>query len=81
MEVVSAEHRHLDVVRWERVPVDVSATEQPGEAVARDDLTRIVLKTLEDAGEAALELPGEAADMLKVFAGGSSRGRRGGPGG
>ncbi|MEA3274470.1 MAG: DNA repair exonuclease, partial [Pseudomonadota bacterium] len=35
MEVVSAEHRHLDVVRWDRVLVDVSAIEDASEALAR----------------------------------------------
>ena len=35
LEVVSVESRHLDVVRWECVRVDVSETVDPSEALAR----------------------------------------------
>ncbi len=144
LEVTSAEHRHLDLVRWEWVSVDLSATESVDRALARvgdvlhdalpradgrllaarialtgatvlhghlkrdlphlraeciaqgqiaggdgvwveevvvatsplydlaelaarDDLTRIVLETLDAAGAGDLELPGEAAEMLRVL--------------
>lgn len=144
LEVVSAEHRQLDVVRWEQIEVDLSATRDTGEALARvadalqgaasgadsrllaaritltgatplhghlkrdppwlraeciaqgqiaagddvwveevevktspvydlgdlaarDELTRIVLETLEAADTGALEIPGEVTDMLQIL--------------
>ena len=35
LEVLSAEHRSLDLVRWERIDVDVSGSEDAGEALTR----------------------------------------------
>ena len=144
LEVTSAEHRQLDLVRWERVNVDVSACESVDgvltrvgdglgdalsrtdgrllaaritltgasvlhgqlkrdlpwlraeciaqgqiaggdgvwveevvvatspmydldELAARDDLTRIVLETLDAAGAGDLDLPDDAAEMLRVL--------------
>ncbi len=144
LEVVASQHRPLDVVRWARVVVDLSAIESEGEAltlvgdalrdaisagdgrlmavrvvltgqtalhgrfkrdparlraeciaqaqiaggddiwieevrvrttdvvdlaelVGRDDLTRIVLASLDAAGSGKLDFPAEVADMLRVL--------------
>jgi len=144
LEVVEAEHRAQDVVRWDRVEVDLSTTERESEAFARigdglrvalsraegrllaarvtltgatplhrqlkrdpsrlraeciaqaqivagdgawiekveantsdvldlaelsarDDLTRIVLATLDAAGAGQLDVPSEVGDMLRVL--------------
>ena len=56
-----------DRVWIEEVEINTSALRNLAELAARDDLTRVVLETLQAASAGGLEVPGEIADMLRVL--------------
>jgi hypothetical protein len=56
-----------DGVWVEEVVVATSPLYDLGELAARDDLTRIVLETLEAAGAGDLDLPEDAAELLRAL--------------
>ncbi len=66
-ECINQAQRVPDGIWVENVEVRTSPRQNPADLAARDELTRIVLETLDQAAAGELALPGEVRDLLKIL--------------